>query len=290
MLGFRKMKSKKEILGLELLATKVREDVVKMIYETSSGHTGGSLSVTDLLVSLYFEKILNYKAEEPSWADRDRVVLSKGHAAPALYAVLAHAGFFDKKHLKTLRQSGSILQGHPDMRKIPGIDFNTGSLGQGTSVATGIAYAARLDGKEYKVYSIVGDGELQEGMNWEAFLLAGNLKLDNLCVIVDKNNLQIDGNVSDINSLEPLEKKFKAFNFETKEINGHNYKQILKSLNYFKNKKRQKPYCIIANTIKGKGVPEIEGDYRYHGKPLPKEVYETAVKRFDEIIKKYENR
>ena len=283
------MLSKKKVLRLELLANKVREDVVKMSYAAGSGHTGGSLSVTDILVSLYFGKVLNYKAEEPSWDDRDRIILSKGHAAPALYTVLAHAGFFDKKHLKTLRQVGSILQGHPDMRKIPGIDFNTGSLGQGTSVATGIAYAARLDNKKYKVYSIVGDGELQEGMNWEAFMLAGNLKLDNLCVIVDRNNLQIDGNVSDINSLEPLEKKFKAFNFETKEIDGHNYKQILKSLNYFKNKKRQKPYCIIANTVKGKGVPEIEGDYRYHGKPLPKEVYETAVKRFDDILKKHEN-
>lgn len=283
------MISKKKVLRLELLATKIRKDIVKMIYMAGSGHTGGSLSVTDILVSLYFGKVLNYKAEEPSWADRDRVVLSKGHAAPALYAILAHAGFFDKEHLKTLRQSGSILQGHPDMRKIPGVDFNTGSLGQGSSVAAGIAYAARLDNKKYNVYSIVGDGELQEGMNWEAFMLAGNLKLDNLCVIVDKNNLQIDGKVSDINSLEPLEKKFNAFNFETKEINGHSYKQILKSLNYFKNKKRQKPYCIIADTIKGKGVPEIEGDYRYHGKPLPKEVYETSMKRFDDILKKYEN-
>lgn len=277
---------KRERLRLELIATKLRNDIITMLHEANSGHTGGSLSITDILVALYFgkgrnmENILRYSSKNPKWEERDRVVLSKGHAAPALYAILAEAGYFDKEWLKTLRKTDSKLQGHPDMHKTPGIDFSTGSLGQGSAIGAGMAYAAKLDKKDYNVYVIVGDGELQEGMNWEAYSVIAHNKINNLCVIVDNNNLQIDGKVSKINSGN-LKKRFKAFNFEVKKINGHDYCQIIKSLDCFKNEKRKKPLAIIAKTKKGKGVKAIEGDYTYHGKPITGGLYKKSKEEFE---------
>lgn len=280
---------KKERLRLELIATKLREDIITMLHEANSGHTGGSLSIIDILTTLYFGEdrntgnILRYDAKNPKWGERDRVVLSKGHAAPALYAALAEANYFDKEWLKTLRKIDSKLQGHPDMHKTPGVDFSTGSLGQGSAIGAGMAYAAKLDKKDYNVYVIVGDGELQEGMNWESYSIIAHNKLNNLCVIVDNNNLQIDGKVSKINSSN-LKKRFKAFNFEVKKINGHNYVQIIKSLDYFKNEKRKKPLAIIAKTKKGKGVKAIEGDCSYHGKPITGDMYKKAKEEFEKKI------
>lgn len=265
---------KKEKLNLELIATEIRDDVITMIHDANSGHTGGSLSVTDILVSLYFGDVLEKE---------DKIVLSKGHAAPTLYAILAKKGYFEKSHLKNLRKINSILQGHPDMNKTPGVDFSTGCLGQGPAVAAGIAYASKLEGKDSKVYVILGDGELQEGSTWEAFSVISHNKINNVCVIVDYNGLQIDGEVSKINSIQPLGKRFQAFGFETKNVDGHNYEQLLKKLSYFK-KERKKPLVIIAQTVKGKGVNSIENDYTYHGKPLTGEKYEVAKKDFEEKI------
>lgn len=266
--------NKKEKLNLELLATEIRDDIITMIHDANSGHTGGSLSVTDILVSLYFGNILK---------ESDKVVLSKGHAAPALYAILSKKDCFDISHLKTLRKVNSILQGHPDMNKTPGIDFSTGCLGQGPAVAAGMAYASKLEKNKNKVYVVMGDGELQEGSNWEAFSVISHNKLNNICVIVDYNGLQIDGEVAKINSIQPLEKRFQAFGFETKSIDGHDFKQIMKNLGYFK-KERNKPLAIIAKTVKGKGVEIIENDYSYHGKPLTGEKYEVAKKDFEKKI------
>ena len=282
---------KKELLRLELLATKLRTGVITMIHGANSGHPGGSLSITDILTCLYFgrdrnsENMLKYDPKKPGLEDRDRVVLSKGHAVPALYAVLAEAGYFDKSWLKTLRMIDSKLQGHPDMNKTPGIDFSTGSLGQGSSIGAGMAYAAKLCKKDYNVYVIVGDGELQEGINWEAYSIISHNKLNNLCLIVDNNNLQIDGKVSDLNSISSLDKRFQAFNFHVKKINGHNYNQIINALDCFKNRKRKYPLAIIANTIKGKGVKSIEGDPDYHGKVITGDKYGKAKTYFEKTIR-----
>ena len=240
------------------------------------GHPGGSLSIADILTVLYFNE-LNIDEKNPKWEDRDRLVLSKGHCAPALYSVLANRGFFDKKELKTLRKLGSFLQGHPDMKKTPGVDMTTGSLGQGLSSANGMAIAAKLDNKNYRVYCILGDGEIEEGQVWEAAMASNKYKLDNLCVIVDNNNLQIDGKIEDVMSPYPIDEKFKSFGFQIIKIDGNDIDEILKAFEVAKNVKG-KPTCIIAKTIKGKGISFMENKAGWHGKAPNKEEYDKAVK------------
>ena len=240
------------------------------------GHPGGSLSIADILTVLYFNE-LNIDEKNPKWEDRDRLVLSKGHCAPALYSVLANRGFFDKKELKTLRKLGSLLQGHPDMKKTPGVDMTTGSLGQGLSSANGMAIAAKLDNKSYRVYCILGDGEIEEGQIWEAAMASNKYKLDNLCVIVDNNNLQIDGKIEDVMSPYPIDEKFRSFGFQIIKIDGNDIDEILKAFEVAKNVKG-KPTCIIAKTIKGKGISFMENEASWHGKAPNKEEYDKAVK------------
>ena len=251
-------------LQLSKIANEVRKGVIKSTHSAKSGHPGGSLSVADIMTYLYFEE-MNVDPKNPQWADRDRFVLSKGHVAPALYAALAEKGFFPKEDLLTLRHVGSYLQGHPDMKSVPGVDMSSGSLGQGVSCAAGMAVAAKLDNKDYRVYAITGDGEIEEGQIWEAAMFAGFRKLDNLVVIVDNNNLQIDGSIDTVCSPYPIDKKFEAFNFHTIVIDGHNYDEIRAA---FKEARETKgmPTAIIAKTVKGKGVSFMENNVGWHGK------------------------
>ena len=249
---------------LSKIANEVRKGVIKSTHSAKSGHPGGSLSATDIMTYLYFEE-MNVDPQNPHWADRDRFVLSKGHVAPALYATLAEKGFFPKEDLLTLRHVGSYLQGHPDMKGIPGVDMSSGSLGQGVSCAAGMALAAKLDNKDYRVYAITGDGEIQEGQIWEAAMFAGFRKLDNLVVVVDNNNLQIDGSIDEVCSPYPIDKKFEAFNFHTIVIDGNDFDQIRAA---FKEARETKgmPTAIIAKTVKGKGVSFMENQVGWHGK------------------------
>ena len=251
-------------LELSKIANEVRKGVIKSTHSAKSGHPGGSLSVADIITYLYFEE-MNVDAKNPQWADRDRFVLSKGHVAPALYATLAEKGFFPKEDLLTLRHVGSYLQGHPDMKGIPGIDMSSGSLGQGVSCAAGMAVAAKMDNKDYRVYAVTGDGEIEEGQVWEAAMFAGFRKLDNLVVIVDNNNLQIDGAIDEVCSPYPIDKKFEAFNFHTIVIDGNDFDQIRAA---FKEARETKgmPTAIIAKTVKGKGVSFMENNVGWHGK------------------------
>ena len=251
-------------LELSKIANEVRKGVIKSTHAAKSGHPGGSLSVTDIMTYLYFEE-MNVDPQNPQWADRDRLVLSKGHVAPALYATLAEKGFFPKEDLLTLRHVGSYLQGHPDMKGIPGVDMSSGSLGQGVSCAAGMALAAKLDNKDYRVYAITGDGEIEEGQIWEAAMFAGFRKLDNLVVIVDNNNLQIDGAIDEVCSPYPIDKKFEAFNFHTIVIDGNNFDEIRAALKEARETKGM-PTAIIARTIKGKGVSFMENNVGWHGK------------------------
>jgi len=249
----------------------IRRNIIKMLGQAGSGHTGGSLSAADIMACLYFWE-MNIDSNNPEWPDRDRFVLSKGHAAPVLYAVLAEKGFFPVDYLAQLRKMGSPLQGHPDMRKLAGVEASTGSLGQGISWAVGMALAGKLDAKTYRVYSLLGDGEIQEGMVWEAAMAAAHYKLDNLAIFVDHNGLQIDGKIVDVMSPEPITDKFQAFGWEVKVIDGHNYEQIMKALNGARNTKN-KPTAIVANTIKGKGCSFMENRAEWHGvAPQPEEV------------------
>jgi transketolase len=295
-----------EKLRLERIATEIREMSMDNISKTKSGHPGGSLSATDILTCLYFgriynsrrnrlENVMNYDPCDPLWEGRDRVIMSKGHAAPGLYATLARAGFFDCQVMKIYKKIDSPLEGHPAMfqvlgddkeRGTPGVDFSTGSLGHGLSLAIGLALHAKVYGYDYDVYTILGDGELQEGMPWEALMTAPNKGLHRICGFIDYNHLQVDGSVDDINQLEPLEKKLKAFNWEVKVVDGHDFYGILDLLAYFKLKRktRKKPLMIIANTVKGKGVQEIEGDFKYHAVPLSLEQLEKASKAFRDRI------
>ncbi len=250
-------------LELSKIANEVRKGIVKSTHSAKSGHPGGSLSAADIITYLYFEE-MNVDPKNPRWADRDRFVLSKGHVAPALYATLAEKGFFPKEDLLTLRHVGSYLQGHPDMKGIPGIDMSSGSLGQGVSVAAGMAVAAKLDNKDYRVYALTGDGEIEEGQIWEAAMFAGFRKLDNLVVIVDNNNLQIDGTVEEVCSPYPIDKKFEAFNFHTIVIDGNDFDQIRAALKEARETKGQ-PTAIIARTVKGKGVSFMENQVGWHG-------------------------
>ena len=251
-------------LELSKIANEVRKGVIKSTHSAKSGHPGGSLSATDIMTYLYFEE-MNVDPKNPQWADRDRFVLSKGHVAPALYATLAEKGFFPKEDLLTLRHVGSYLQGHPDMKGIPGVDMSSGSLGQGVSCAAGMALAAKLDNKDYRVYAITGDGEIEEGQIWEAAMFAGFRKLDNLVVVVDNNNLQIDGSIDEVCSPYPIDKKFEAFNFHTIVIDGNNFDEIRAA---FKEARETKgmPTAIIARTVKGKGVSFMENQVGWHGK------------------------
>ena len=251
-------------LELSKIANEVRKGVIKSTHAAKSGHPGGSLSIADIMTYLYFEE-MNVDVENPKWADRDRLVLSKGHVAPALYATLAEKRYFPKEDLLTLRHVGSYLQGHPDMKGIPGVDMSSGSLGQGVSCAAGMALAAKLDNKDYRVYAITGDGEIEEGQIWEAAMFAGFRKLDNLVVIVDNNNLQIDGAIDEVCSPYPIDKKFEAFNFHTIVIDGNDFDEIRAALKEARETKGM-PTAIIARTIKGKGVSFMENQVGWHGK------------------------
>ena len=260
---------------LEKKANEVRQSIVTALHSAKSGHPGGSLSAADIMTYLYFEE-MNVDPKNPKMADRDRFVLSKGHVAPALYSVLAHKGYFPVEDLVTLRHTGSYLQGHPDMKHIPGVDMSAGSLGQGLSCAVGMAQAGKMDDKDYQVYAMCGDGEIQEGQIWEAAMWAGAHHLDNLTVIVDNNNLQIDGTVEEVCSPYPIDKKFEAFNFNVININGNDMEEIR---NAFAEAKKVKgmPVAIIAKTTKGKGVSFMENQVGWHGKAPNDEQYEQAM-------------
>ncbi|MDI6780547.1 MAG: transketolase [bacterium] len=244
-------------------AKEVRRLIIQMIAEANSGHPGGSLSMTDIITTLYFS-IMNHSAANPTWEERDRFVLSKGHACPAFYAVLALCGYFPISELMNLRKLGSILQGHPDHEVTPGVDFSTGSLGQGISAACGMALAGKIDKKNYRVYVIIGDGESQEGQVWEAAMSAAHYKLDNLCAFLDYNKLQIDGEVEKIMNIEPVVDKWKAFGWNTLRIDGHSIEQIIEAVG-IAHKTKDKPTMIVADTIKGKGVSFMEGRVGFHG-------------------------
>lgn len=260
---------------LEEKAKEIRKSIVTMIAEAKSGHPGGSLSATDILTALYFSE-MNIDPAKPKMAGRDRFVLSKGHAAPAIYATLAERDYFHKDELLTLRKFGSRLQGHPDMKKLPGIEISTGSLGQGLSVANGMALNAKIFKEDYRVYAVLGDGEVQEGQVWEAAMAAAHYKLDNICAFLDHNNLQIDGEVSKIMGIEPIAKKWEAFGWNVLEIDGHNFEEILGALAKAKECKG-KPTMIVAKTIKGKGVSFMENVCGFHGVAPTAEELEKAL-------------
>ena len=264
-----------EIKQLRVLANKARMGAILGTYHAKSGHPGGSLSAADIFTYLYFEE-MNINPEKPDDPDRDRFVLSKGHCCPSLYAVLALKGYFDWDELISLRHVGAMLQGHPDMKGTPGIDMSTGSLGQGVSAACGMALAGKLDNKDYRVYTVLGDGEVEEGQVWEAAMFASHHKLDNLVVIVDQNGLQIDGPVAEVGGIEPLDKKFEAFGFEVIKIDGHDFEQIKAALDRAKTVKG-KPTAILAKTVKGKGVSFMENQVGWHGVAPNKEQYEAAT-------------
>ena len=266
---------KQKLDRLKKIAADVRLDILEEVHAASSGHPGGSLSIADILTYLYFEE-MNVDPKAPKCPDRDRLVLSKGHTAPALYAVLAEKGYFDKAELKGLRHVDSFLQGHPDMKGTPGVDMTTGSLGLGISAACGMALAAKIDGKDYRTYAILGDGETEEGQVWEAAMFAAHYKLDNLVVVVDLNKLQIDGPIADVMNPMPHDEKFKAFGFHVIVINGHDFDEIEAAFNEAKTVKG-KPTAIIANTVKGKGVSFMENQVGWHGSAPNDEQYAAAV-------------
>ncbi len=265
-----------KIEELQQKARKVREDIIEEVYSAQSGHPGGSLSVADILTVLYFRE-MNIQPENPDWEERDRFVLSKGHCSPALYSCLANRGFFPVEDLKTFRNINSYLQGHPDKNKVPGVDMTTGSLGQGLSAANGMAIAGKVDQKDYRVYCVLGDGEIEEGQIWEAAMAASQYKLDNLCVIVDNNNLQIDGTIEEVMSSYPIDEKFRSFGFQVINIDGHDIEEIIKAFEVAKNVKG-KPTCIIAKTTKGKGITYMENQAGWHGKAPNEEQYQQAMK------------
>ena len=275
------MADEKKVAALKEQAKKVRITLLQMIHDAHSGHPGGSLSAADLMTVLYFDE-LNVKPEDPKWPDRDRFVLSKGHVCPVLYTCLGLRGYFDQSYFKTLRKEGSILQGHPDMKRCPGIDISTGSLGQGISVATGMAIAGKRDNKDYRVFTLVGDGECDEGQVWEAAETASKYGLDNLYVFVDNNGLQNDGVCADIMPTRDLEAKFAAFGFMTQRINGHDIGAILDAIEIAKNDKSGRPHCIVMNTVKGKGVSFMEGVVKWHGVAPNDEELAQAIKEIQE--------
>lgn len=268
------------------IATKIRKHVIEGVYHAASGHPGGSLSIADILAVLYFEE-MRVDPNRPHWEDRDRFVLSKGHCAPALYGALAERGFFPAEDIKTLRRIDSYLQGHPDMKGVPGVDMSTGSLGQGICAANGMAYAARLDGKDYRVYAILGDGELEEGQVWEAAMFAPHYRLDNLCAFVDLNGLQIDGPTREVMSPYPVDEKFRAFGWHVIVIDAHDYSEIRAALAEARQVKG-KPTMIIAKSVKGKGVSFMENQAGWHGVAPKQEEYEQAMAELDALLEKGE--
>lgn len=270
----------------QIHAYKARKHALEGIFNASSGHPGGSLSIADILAVLYFEK-MNIDPQNPKDENRDRFVLSKGHCAPALYGILSERGYFPTEHCKTLRSIDSNLQGHPDMKNTPGVDMSTGSLGQGISAANGMALSAKLDNKDYRVYTILGDGELEEGQVWEAAMFAAHYKLDNLTAFIDNNNLQIDGNIADVMNSHPIDEKFKAFNWHVITIDAHNYDEIRNAIEEAKTVKG-KPTAIIAKSVKGKGVSFMENQASWHGSAPNKEQFEQAIKELDEKIAELE--
>lgn len=277
------IKTKKE---LEVFAVKERLGIIDGVFSAKAGHPGGSLSICEVLSYLYNVE-MKVDSKNPKWEGRDRFVLSKGHAAPALYAALALKGFFPVEDLKTLRKSDSYLQGHPNMNKIPGVDMSTGSLGQGVSAAVGMALGAKFDNADYRVYTILGDGEIEEGEVWEAAMFAANKKLDNLVAIVDFNGLQIDGSIDEVNSAYPIADKFKAFNWNVVEIDGHDYEQIENAFDNARNTK-DKPTCIVMKTVKGRGVSYMENQVGWHGKAPNEEEYNQAITELNEKLKELE--
>lgn len=262
-------------LELQKMAVEVRKGIVTSVHSAKAGHPGGSLSAADIFTYLYFEE-MNIDPKNPKWENRDRFVLSKGHTAPGLYSALANRGYFPVEDLLTLRHTGSYLQGHPDMKHIPGVDMSSGSLGQGLSCATGMALAGKMKGADYRVYALCGDGEIEEGQIWEAAMFAGFRKLDNLCVIIDNNNLQIDGAIDEVCSPYPIDKKFESFNFHVINIDGNDFDEIKRAFEEAKAAKGM-PTAIVAHTVKGKGVSFMENSVGWHGKAPNDEEYEIAM-------------
>ena len=264
---------------LKNIAKTIRKDIIEEVYSANSGHPGGALSIADIITALYFNE-MNIDPKNPKDENRDRLILSKGHASSALYAALAEKGYFPKEDLKTFRNINSYLQGHPDMKHIPGVDMSTGSLGQGLSAANGMAMMFKLDKNPARVYCICGDGEIEEGQIWEAAMSSSKYKLDNLCLIIDNNNLQIDGTIEEVMSSYPIDDKFKSFGFNVITINGHDFSQILQAFEEAKNCK-DKPTAIIAKTIKGKGITFMENQVGWHGKAPSQQEYEQAIKELE---------
>lgn len=271
-----------DIQALKTTANEIRKSIVQMVSTAKSGHPGGSLSATDILTVLYFHK-MNIDPANPKNPKRDRFVLSKGHASPAIYSTLAERGFFSKELLNSFRAYGSILQGHPDMKKVSGIDMSTGSLGQGLSVANGMAFAAKMSGESYRTYVLLGDGEVQEGQIWEAAMTAAHHKLDNICAILDNNNLQIDGNVDKVKGIEPLDKKWEAFGWNVIKINGHDFGAIIKAFDEAE-KMKGKPTIILATTVKGKGVSFMEDACEFHGAAPNADQTEKALRELNDMV------
>lgn len=271
---------------LQIIADRVRRNALTGIYNAKSGHPGGSLSVTDILTYLYFEE-LRVDPKSPGWEGRDRFVLSKGHCAPGLYGVLAERGFFASEELEKLRAIDHFLQGHPDMKRVPGVDMSTGSLGQGVSTANGMALAAKIDKKDYRVYTVLGDGEIEEGQVWEAAMFAAHFGLDNLTLFVDNNGLQIDGDITEVMNPMPIKEKYEAFGWHVIEIDGHDFNQIEYAVNEAKQTK-ESPTAIVCKTVKGKGVSFMEGQAGWHGKAPNEEQYKSAVNELDRKIAELE--
>lgn len=276
----------KRVVELSIIANKVRKNALTAVHSAQSGHPGGSLSIADVLTLLYFEVMKN-DPKNPKDPDRDRFVLSKGHTAPALYGTLAERGYFPVEDMKTFRHIGSYLQGHPDMKKVPGVDMSTGSLGQGVSVAAGMALAAKLDNKDYRVYSILGDGELEEGQVWEAAMFAPHYKLDNFTIFIDNNGLQIDGNITDVMNPTPIDKKFEAFGWNVIHASAHDFNELLDAINAAKACKG-KPTAIIMKSIKGKNVSFMENQAAWHGSAPNDEQYAQAIAELDAKIAELE--
>ncbi|NMA69620.1 MAG: transketolase [Desulfitobacterium sp.] len=264
------------------MANQIRQNIITMLVPAKSGHPGGSLSAADILAVLYFQE-MKIKPEDPQWADRDRFVLAKGHAAPVLYAALAEKGFFPKEELLGLRQTGRMLQGHPDMRKVPGVDMSTGSLGQGLSAANGMALAGKLDNKNYRVYALLGDGEMAEGQVWEAAMAAAHYKLDNVTAILDLNGLQIDGATENVMNIDPIDEKWRAFGWHVISVDGHDIEALLAAFAEAKSTKG-KPTILIAHTIKGKGVSFMEDQADWHGSAPSAEQGEKALQELREEV------
>ena len=274
---------KKRVTELSIIANNVRKHALTAVYSAASGHPGGSLSVADVLTLLYFE-VMNVDPKNPKMEDRDRFVLSKGHTAPALYGVLAEKGFIPKEDIKTFRNVNSYLQGHPDMNKVPGVDMSTGSLGQGVSAAGGMALAAKLDNKDYRVYSVLGDGELEEGQVWEQAMFAAHYKLDNFTIFVDNNGLQIDGDISKVMNPNPIDKKFEAFGWHVIKVSAHNFEELMAAVDEAKATKGQ-PTAIIMKSVKGKNVSFMENNAGCHCSAPNEKQYNQAIAELDEIIK-----